>query len=200
MTLIPPATGRRPASLRAPQDLDDLLNYRLMRLFAAGGAPVVRLLEGRFGIARREWRVLALLAARGAMAPSVLAEQLHLDRLRTSRAVGSLVAKGLLARAVVPGDARRARVALTDEGRALYERVFPQVAAINARIAAILDDATLVALDRALDQLTAHAEALNRELVQDVRADRHAGRRRRPGTSVGRVDTDGDANWSESSR
>src|SRR5688572_11079077 len=64
--------------LRAPRTLDDLLNYRLLRLFALGGAPVIRLLEGRYGIARREWRVLALLAAHGGMSPSALAERAHL--------------------------------------------------------------------------------------------------------------------------
>ena len=49
--------------LRDPQTLDDLLNYRLLRLYAQSGAPVIRLLEGRYGISRREWRLLALLAA-----------------------------------------------------------------------------------------------------------------------------------------
>jgi hypothetical protein len=53
-------------SLRQPRQLDELLNYRLLRLFAVSGAPVVRLLEGRYGISRREWRLIALLAARGA--------------------------------------------------------------------------------------------------------------------------------------
>ena len=41
-------------TLTRPDTLDDLLNYRLMRLFAVSGAPVVRLCEGRYGIARRE--------------------------------------------------------------------------------------------------------------------------------------------------
>lgn len=181
MTLTPPPPGaRRPASLRSPRSLEDLLNYRLARLHGASGAPVIRLLEGRYGIARREWAVLALLAARGALAPSALATQLQLDRPRTSRAIGTLVAKGLVSRAAQPGDARRAQVRLTAAGRALYESLFPQVAAHNARVVAVLDDATLDALDRALDALTAQAAALNREQVQDVRADRHAGGRRRP--------------------
>ena len=41
-------------SLREPRQLDDLLNVRLLQLFAVSGAPVVRLLEGRYGIKRRE--------------------------------------------------------------------------------------------------------------------------------------------------
>ena len=90
--------------LRTPRDLDDLLNYRLMRLLALSGAPVVRLLEGRYGIARREWRLLALLAAHGALAPSELAARGDLDRARTSRAIGTLAAKHLLERHTQPVD------------------------------------------------------------------------------------------------
>lgn len=166
-------------SLRTPHTLDDLLNYRLLRLFALGGAPVIRLLEGRYGIARREWRLIALLAAQGEMSPSVLAERAHLDRPRTSRAVAGLVAKRLVARSVAVGDARRARVALTVQGLALHAEVFPQVAAINAALVSVLEDDLVQALDTALARLTDHAVAQNQRLVQDVRADRHAGGSRR---------------------
>ena len=155
------------------------LNYRLLRLHAAAGAPVIRLLEGRYGISRREWRLLALLAARGPLQPSALASQLQLDRPRTSRAIGSLVAKQLVARQGLPGDARRALVMLTDAGQALYATVFPLVAEINAGLVAVLDPATEAALDRALTQLTAAALARNPLLAQDVRADRRAGGTRR---------------------
>jgi DNA-binding MarR family transcriptional regulator len=156
-----------------------LLNYRLLRLFALGGAPVVRLLEGRYGIARREWRLLALLAARGPMSPSALAEAAQLDRPRTSRAAGVLAAKGLLQRQAQSGDARRAVLTLTEAGHQLHDELFPQIAAVNARLVAVLDDAQLAVLDQALERLTAHARQLNTELAQDVRADRRAGGSRR---------------------
>jgi DNA-binding MarR family transcriptional regulator len=166
-------------SLRQPRQLDELLNYRLLRLFAISGAPVVRLLEGRFGISRREWRLVALLAARGALSPSALALQAHLDRPRISRAVTSLVTKGLLARAALPGDARRALVQLTPAGRRLYDEVFPQVAAINARIVGVLDEADVRALDAALERLTGRAAEVDRELADGPRADRRRGGSRR---------------------
>lgn len=47
--------------LQHPRKHDDLLNYRLKRLFSLGGAPAVRLCEGRYGIARNEWRMIAAL-------------------------------------------------------------------------------------------------------------------------------------------
>ncbi|MBP6901534.1 MAG: MarR family transcriptional regulator [Burkholderiaceae bacterium] len=164
--------------LRQPGSLTDLLNYRLARLFALGGAPVIRLLEGRYGIARREWRLLATLAVHGALSPSALAEQMQLDRPRTSRALASVLAKGLVARVATPGDARRATIRLTEAGQRLHDRVFPEVAAINARLVEALDDAAVRALDDALTRLTEQAEQLNQTVVQDVRSDRHAGGRR----------------------
>jgi DNA-binding MarR family transcriptional regulator len=166
-------------TLREPATLDELLNHRLLRLYAASVAPITRLMEARWGISRREWRLLALLEPHESMAPSMLADSAHLDRPRTSRAIGSLATKGLLARVAEPGDARRARVALTPAGRRLYAEAFPEVAAINARVVAALDDSTLRALDRALGQLTALAERLNAETVPDVRADRRVGGSRR---------------------
>jgi len=166
-------------TLSQPRDLDDLLNYRLMRLFAVGGAPVVRLCEGRYGIARREWRILALLAAHGPLSPSALADHGDLDRARTSRAIGSLVRKKLAARVAQPGDARRAVVALTESGRRLYDELFPQVARINQQVLAVLDAPLQHALDEALARLTIHAAQLNRELALDVQADRRRGGSRR---------------------
>lgn len=149
---------------------------------------MVRLLEGRYGIARREWRLLALLATRGALSPSALALKAHLDRPRTSRAIGTLTAKGLLERVPQPGDHRRARVALTADGQRLVDEIFPQVAAINAELVAALDEGLQEALDEALTRLTHKAERLNAERVQDVHADRRAGgsRRVRPGAAASR--------------
>ena len=167
-------------TLSRPRDLDELLNYRLVRLFAVSGAPVVRLCEGRYGISRREWRVVALLAAHGAMSPSALADRGDLDRARTSRAIGTLVRKRLVQRVPQPGDARRAVVALSDAGRALYDELFPQVAEINRRVLAVLEPPLVAALDEALARLTVHAAEVNRALAVDVQADRrHGGSRRR---------------------
>ena len=122
---------------------------------------------------------LALLAGAGPLSPSALAERAHLDRAMTSRAITTLVSKGLAERITQPGDARRAQVRLGAAGRQLYDEIFPQVAAMNAGVVAALDDTTVQALDRALEQLTAQATRLNRELAQDVGAHRRKGGSRR---------------------
>jgi len=79
--------------LREPRTLDKLLNYRLLRLYAARTAPVTRLMEGRWGMTRREWRLLALMAEFGASSPSELAERAQLDRACKSKFTAAMVAK-----------------------------------------------------------------------------------------------------------
>ncbi|MFL6693662.1 MAG: MarR family transcriptional regulator, partial [Ramlibacter sp.] len=97
-------------SLANPQTVHDLLNFRLSRLLENSGAMITRLCEGRFGITRREWRLVALLAAHGGVSPSDLALLAHLERGRVSRLITDLRAKGLVRRARVAHDGRRATV------------------------------------------------------------------------------------------
>ena len=100
-----------------PASLDDLLLYRINRLLSVAGSMVIRLCEGRFGITRREWRVLALLAQDEGLLSSQLAQRAQLDRARTSRAITSLVGKKLLRRETRPGDRRQAALVLTQRMR-----------------------------------------------------------------------------------
>ena len=143
--------------LRDPQALGDLLIYRLGRLYATAGAMTLRVCEGEFGIARREWRLLAVLGEAGELQPSELAIRAELDRARTSRALAGLQAKGLVVRQAVASDRRLARVTLTDRGRALHARMLPRVAAINGAILTQLSDGDVAQLDHLLDALQEQA-------------------------------------------
>lgn len=158
--------------------LDDLLLYRLSRLLSVAGSMVIRLCEGRFGITRREWRVLALLAREEGLLSSQLAERAQLDRARTSRAVSSLVAKKLLRRAVGEGDRRQARLALTPAGRALYEQMFPLVQQINRELLSPLSPSQLGTLERALGALQDKADGMVAR-AELPKADRRRGGRHR---------------------
>jgi len=145
--------------------LDDLLLYRLSRLLAVAGSMVIRLCEGRFGITRREWRLIAVLASRGELGSSQLAEHAQLDRARTSKAVGSLVAKRLVTRTALAGDRRQVRLGLTPTGQALYDELFPLVARINAELMGTLDAGDAARFDDALLRLQAHAETMVAQAV-----------------------------------
>ncbi len=164
--------------LVAPESLDDLLLYRLNRLQMAAGGVVVRYCEGQFGITRREWRIVAALAARGPMGSSDLAVHAHLDRPRTSKAVTSLVGKQLVSRESRAGDARRIGLALTAKGQALYGRLFPVVRAINLELLAALEAGEIEALDRMLGRLQVRADALAARADLPAADRRHGGTRR----------------------
>lgn len=146
--------------LRDPQRVEELLLYRVNRFYASAGAMVVRVCEGQFGITRREWRLIAWLADAGELSPSALAERASLDRARTSRAISSLVAKGLAERQVVAGDRRLATVRLSSQGRALHAQLMPRVAGINRAILEALSDTDVAQLDRLLGVLQARAAEL----------------------------------------
>lgn len=166
-------------SFEKPASVDDLLNFRLARLHASSGALVLRLCEGRYGITRREWRMIAILAVRGALSPSNLAEHAHIDRARTSRVISLLLEKKLVQRRPVPGDHRRAQVDLTEAGHRLYCELFPQSAALSVRLLQSLNAKQRRELDGILDLLTAAAEDMARNTPLNAKADRrHGGSRR----------------------
>jgi DNA-binding MarR family transcriptional regulator len=146
--------------LAEPVSLDDVLLYRMSRLLSTAGSMVIRLCEGRFGITRREWRLIALLAQEEGVLSSHLAKRAQLDRARTSRAVTSLVAKKLIRRTTGPADRREVRLTLTDAGRHLYERMFPLVLGINHELLSVLTPAQLRTIDRGLDALQLQADAM----------------------------------------
>lgn len=165
-----------PSRLGQPASLDDVLLYRLSRLLATAGSMVIRLCEGSFGITRREWRVIALLAQDEGLLSSQLAQRAQLDRARTSKAVTSLVGKKLLLRQARPGDRRQATLALTESGRALYQALYPKVLEINRELLDCLPASGVADLDGSLAALQQRAE----ELVANAdlpKADRRRGGR-----------------------
>lgn len=163
--------------LAKPDAIDDLLLYRLSRLLATGGASVIRLCEGQLGITRREWRIMASLKPSGSMLSSELADHAQLDRARTSRAISSLVAKGLIDRQIVPSDQRKATITLTDKGRTMYESFFPVVVGLNQRLLQGLGNDALATLDAALTHIQSEAERLQNEAGQPKANRRRSGHR-----------------------
>lgn len=171
-------------SFAAPATVEDLLNYRLNRLLVSSGAMVTRLCEGRYGITRREWRMICLLATRGPMSPSELAEYAHLERARVSHHVAGLLRKGLVVRLPHETDRRRARIELHPSGHALHAELFPQSVAFNNQILQSLEAGQRALLDQLLTQLTQAAEALCHSRPVEHKADRRRGGSRRVVTSA----------------
>jgi DNA-binding MarR family transcriptional regulator len=160
-------------SIEEPSGIQDLLLFRLSKIVSIGGGMVTRICEGQFGITRREWAVLALLAQAEEIGWSRLIEQSELDNARLSRAVSSLVGKGLAAKRHVPS--RGVKVSLTDSGRAVYAELFPITRSVNLRLLEGLDEAACKQLGSMLDAIHRKSVELA-EGAQLPKADRRRGK------------------------
>jgi DNA-binding MarR family transcriptional regulator len=139
--------------------MGELFLYRLTRLQAVAVAPVGRLCQARYGVSRREWRLIVVLARHGPVLSSELADLAQLDHARTSRIVTTLVDLKLAAREVIPSDRRQARVSLTDKGRALYDEFLPVVVELNRQLLQALEPGEIAQLDGLMDRLAERAKA-----------------------------------------
>lgn len=166
-------------SIAVPEAVNELLNYRLNTLLASSGALTTRRCEGRFGITRREWRIIALLAVEGPLTPTALSARASLDPDRISRLFASLRDKRLATRTPDTQDRRRVRVELTSRGRDLYKRMFPVSVGIHQAVLGVLTPQEMQALDELLSRLTERARDLNAQDERVHKADRRRGGSRR---------------------
>lgn len=166
-------------SIATPEAVNELLNYRLNTLMAASGALTTRRCEGRFGITRREWRIVALLAVDGPLTPTELSERASLEPDRVSRLFTSLREKRLVTRTPDALDRRRVRVELTGRGRDLYDRMFPVSVGIHQAVLGVLTAQEMQVLDDLLSRLTERARDLNIQDERVYKADRRRGGSRR---------------------
>src|SRR3546814_13482728 len=103
-----------------PVHLAEMPMYCLYQAWSQASPVFVRLCEGRFGITRREWRLLAAAVEYGPLTSAELAATARLDLVRTSRALGTLCGKGWAARVRDSHDNRITHVMPPESGRALY--------------------------------------------------------------------------------
>jgi len=162
-------------ALRAPRSLDDLLLYRLSRAARAGSGMATRLVEGGFGITRREWGMIGMLAQTGEIMPSALAERLDLDRVRTSRGLRSLFEKKLVERRQDAEDRREVHVRLSPSGRQLFGELFPRIASLNTELLEGIDAAHIDIFLQCLRRLEVRGTELSAQGVVPEKADRRSG-------------------------
>lgn len=127
--------GLVPGDLLAHRALDSLL-----RAEASVRRRLARELE-REGISASGFSVLVLLAsAGGELEMRVLRTRLRTSKANASEVVATLVGRELVASRRLPADRRAATVVLTDLGRALVDRLFPEHTRRVAATFAVLDE------------------------------------------------------------
>jgi DNA-binding MarR family transcriptional regulator len=158
MKLNPTAKFRGEAVPDAPAlELERFLPYRLSVLTNRISTAIARVYVRRFALTVPEWRVMAVLGRFGAMSANAVCERTAMDKVRVSRAVARLAGAGRLDRRIDTADRRRALLALTPAGRAVYDEIGPLALAVEARLLAQLSPADRADLARLLPKLEAAA-------------------------------------------
>lgn len=138
----------------------DLFLFRLNKLASMSGQPLVRLCEGKFGITRREWRLIVVLSQSGPLLSTELASRARIEPARTSKAITQLVERGLAVRVPRPSDRRCVEIHLSERAREIYAELYPVVESVNHALLASLSDADLLHLERIFAVLEHNASDL----------------------------------------
>jgi DNA-binding MarR family transcriptional regulator len=143
-------------------DLGQFVSYRLSVISARWAAATERFYRQRFGLALREWRVLAVIPPAGGMPVAEVVRRTSVDKAGVSRALSALERRGLLERVWSEEDARRAEVRLTAKGRALLQRLAPAALARQAALKKAFTPSELRTFFMLLDKLEQRVQQLAR--------------------------------------
>lgn len=139
-------------------DLRRFLPMRLTALSNRLARRAARLYGKRFNLSAAEWRVMAALGQQGAMAGNAVIAQTTMDKVRVSRAVATLLKAGLITRDSDPQDRRRAILALTTNGRVLFQQIVPMIEHAEAEMMALLSETERNTLSGALAKIEGYLE------------------------------------------
>jgi DNA-binding MarR family transcriptional regulator len=140
-----------------PIELEAFLPYRLNRIAAAMSKRFRAVYRDQAGLTVPGWRVLATLAQFDSLMAKDIGCHSDMHKTKVSRAVRELERRHWLRRRANPADRREAPLMLTAEGRRAYDRIAPEMLAMERRLLAELGPTTsatlpdvLGALERAL--------------------------------------------------
>lgn len=129
------------------------IGYRLAFLTAFYREPLLRRMEREHGLIRPEWTVLTCLAFRDGVTARDICEITEQPSNTVSRAVGSLIERGMVARRPDPEDGRRARLHILRPGLAVHDAVMATFVAAERELVRSLDPDERVVLAALLDRM-----------------------------------------------
>lgn len=137
-------------------DLFRFIPFRMNRLAAEISSALSVEYRDRYGLDIPEWRVIATLGYRDkpSTAQSV-SESTHTHKSTISRAVTSLIARGIVERLENAEDRREFGLRLTRAGRKLYQSLIPRLLRREAEILECLTETERQQFDRLLGKIEA---------------------------------------------
>jgi homoprotocatechuate degradation regulator HpaR len=152
------AGGRRSAPPRAMRPFDRSLPMALLRAREAVMRGFRRLLR-EHGLNEQEWRIMRALVEADELEIGELAERVFILKPSATRTIKNLQAREIVSRSRVSSDQRRALIALTPRGRALFDHLAPYSEQEYARITRLIGANDMNQLYQLLGRVTG---ALNR--------------------------------------
>jgi DNA-binding MarR family transcriptional regulator len=105
------------------------------------------------GVGIGQWAVLLVLWGRDGMSQAELSRSVAIEPPTMARTLDRMVRDGFVTRTADPADARVTRIHLTDEGRALRDRLVPSAVKVNAATLGRLTPSEGRALQRLIAKL-----------------------------------------------
>ena len=141
-------------------ELEKFLPYRLSVLAQLVSESLHDLYAGPFELSVTQWRVMAALGRFAPLTASDVGQRIVMDKVAVSRAVASLMKRGLVERATDLDDRRRASLRLTEKGRTVHAQIVPLALKYEADLYQALSAEERQALNSLCDRLFAHAKLL----------------------------------------
>ena len=156
-------SGARGPGVSVPTDdpelpLDGFVTYRLARLQSRLNGQATAVLREHAGLSLAQWRIVALISQHGGEAAGEIAAAAGIDKGQFSRNAKALGDMGLVTMRVDDEDARRHRLDLTPQGRALHARILPVMRERQRHLLCEFDAGERAALFSAIERLSRAAE------------------------------------------
>ena len=139
--------------------LSALVSMRMIRLFVMLRKSGILAQRRQFGLSETEWRIMTQLGETASLSLNRLADAMLQDRGQLSRAVKSMVERGLLTRERKPGGPE-VEIDLSDEGRAIYARMVEWVHERDKALTAGIPPENVATVWRVLGEMMEHAQAM----------------------------------------
>ncbi|WP_313816880.1 MarR family transcriptional regulator [Citricoccus sp.] len=133
----------------------------MIKLLDTGLRPEVERIAGSRGFTAAQYTALTVLLSRPGITSSELARRSFVRAQSMAGTLGPLIEQGLISRAPDPDNARRLLLRTTPRGRAAVTRLQDEVATLQDRLVAGLDEQQLDALSAALRLLRNNVQDLN---------------------------------------
>jgi DNA-binding MarR family transcriptional regulator len=157
----PEAESRTGPVLDLGRYVPGLLTFLANKLSRGASA----LYQREFGVNVTEWRIMSQLAIEPGIPASRVCQVIGFDKGPVSRSLATMEQKGIVTIDVDRADARRRVIALTEEGRALHDRVMTVALERERRLLACLAPEDRERLVASLNAIHDNLASVNRPVV-----------------------------------